>query len=439
MKPWTLIVIGLLVCLDRANGNGGIFTTSSIRGTGHLVPQKKNRIALESETLRVSLPVAFDGLNATKPRGELTRVEVDYQLANHGGADTVTYGFPIDSLGTAWDEQGVSFYRIKANEDNLAIRKIIHEPAEDSITEVNGKTVRDWYFSEIAFARGERKAVHIEYQMKTLGQISGTSKSFRWFRSENTFRYTFSPAQTWGNGRLPKLRIEVDVRELRGKKVPITVVSPPGSVERDGMLIWDLQDVDLRKIPDLVIRYNLGPAEMEKDIRPRRLDRRMIESIRASSTLPRKSQTRYGIENVLDGRSDTAWIEGAKGSGVGEWIEITFKPGTMIKGIGVLNGYAKSPAALEENGYVKEMNARCTPRMNGEAQAPEETKLPRPNAAHALPDWPISALDWVVDLGEGANEIRKVKLTIRDAALGKSFADTAISEIFIYGWKKGDR
>jgi hypothetical protein len=67
----------------------------------------------------------------------------------------------------------------------------------------------------------------------------------------------FRPAQTWGDGRLGRLRIEVDVRALQKQR-------------------------------------------------------------------------------LLDGRSDTAWIEGRSGVGKGEWIEIVFKPGAQIRGIGIL-------------------------------------------------------------------------------------------------------
>lgn len=430
MKPSLPAVLALALLLPfftpRAAGNGGTFADTNVGATGHLVPVRKNRIALESERLHVQL------------YGEKANVAVEYHLENRGGAASVTYGFPIDSLGGYYrTEQAVDPYEIKDGDRWLDVRKVIHERANGRmITESSYENaVRDWYFSDLQFARGERKTLGVSYGLTTFGTKSGTSKSFRWERSKNTFRYTFRPAQTWGDGKLPALRIELDTRELRAKEVPVTVVSPAGAVERDGMFVWDLKDVDLRKIPDLVVSYDLGSFLEEEAVRPKRLDRKMIESIRASSTLPSAPHTTYGVENLLDGRSDTAWIEGQDGPGKGAWIEITFKPGAMIKGIGVLNGYMKSAEVLAENGHVRKLRLGG-PRPGEGSVWSESTELKTPLPTVARKDWPLSALDWVFDSGDGAEELKKVRFTIVDAVPGTKFSDTAISEIFIYGWKK---
>ena len=429
MKPCLPAALALLfgghLFAPQASGNGGTFATSTVEATGHLVPQRKSRIGLESERLQVRL------------FGETADVAVEYHLANRGGGDSMTYGFPIDSLGGQREEQGVRSYEIKDGNERLDVRKVVHERANfESLTEgLYGHRDRNWYFSDLKFARGERKTLGVSYQLTTLGTMSGTSKSFRYVRSKNTFRYTFRPAQTWGDGRLPALHIELDTRLLPAKQVPLTVVSPAGAVERDGVLVWELKDVDLRQLPDLVVSYEVGPLLEEEQVRPKRLDRRMIESIRASSTLAAAPHTSYGVENLLDGRSDTAWIEGKAGPGKGEWIEITFKPGAMIKGIGVLNGYMKSPTALAENGRVRKLRF-SGPRPGEGSVWRGITAFKAPLPSSAQKDWRIADLNWVFDSGDGAEELKKVRFTIVDAVPGTKFSDTAISEIFIYGWKK---
>lgn len=161
----------------------------------------------------------------------------------------------------------------------------------------------------------------------------------------------------------------------------------------------------------------------------------MIESIRASSTLASAPHTSYAVENVLDGRSDTAWIEGQPGTGKGEWIEITFKPGAMVKGIGVLNGYTKSPAGLAENGHVRKLRLKGPQSGEGSVWS-EVMELSPPKPASARKDWRVADLVWVFDAGDIATELKRVRFTIADAAPGTKFSDTAISEVFIYGWKK---
>ena len=407
-----------LITDGTVRANGGTFATSVVEGTGHLVPERKSRIALEREVLRVGLD------------RDMATVDVEYSLRNRGGADTVTYGFPVDALSPL-NERDLAHYSISDGKQQIDVRKVLHEPAGgEMLTEgVYGKRVRDWFVSDVSFVRGERKALKVNYRVRTFGTMSGTSKSFRWTRSANRFRYNFRTAQTWGNGRLPELRVEVDVRRLRASSIPVSV-APAGAVERDGVLVWNFTDVDLRKAPDLVISYDLGDTMESEQLRGNRLPRKLIESVRASSALPAGKQTSYDVENLFDGRGDTAWIEGKPDAGAGEWIEIVFRPGVEIRGIGVLNGYLKSPDAMAANGHVKRLKVSTTPRVDW---VDEEQDLKPTAPSAACKDWPASALQWIFDAGESAAPVRKLRLKILDAAAGSKFSDTAISELFIYG------
>ncbi|OFX23033.1 MAG: hypothetical protein A2V77_11265 [Anaeromyxobacter sp. RBG_16_69_14] len=51
-----------------------------------------------------------------------------------------------------------------------------------------------------------------------------------------------------------------------------------------------------------------------------------VKASRASSVLKEKGlpDDQYSPDNATDGREDTAWVEGASGPGVGEWLELTF-------------------------------------------------------------------------------------------------------------------
>jgi len=63
-------------------------------------------------------------------------------------------------------------------------------------------------------------------------------------------------------------------------------------------------------------------------------------------------------------------------------------------------------------------------------------ELSPPKPASARKDWRVADLVWVFDAGDIATELKRVRFTIADAAPGTKFSDTAISEVFIYGWKK---
>lgn len=60
----------------------------------------------------------------------------------------------------------------------------------------------------------------------------------------------------------------------------------------------------------------------------------------------------YGPENTRDDRVESAWVEGVKGPGVGEWIAFTFKPQT-IQYLEIYPGYGKSKDLFFANHRLK--------------------------------------------------------------------------------------
>ena len=80
-------------------------------------------------------------------------------------------------------------------------------------------------------------------------------------------------------------------------------------------------------------------------------------TIDASSTLASQGNKNYKIKNLTDNNPMTAWVEGVKGYGIGEWFE--------VKGItvnGIYNGYQSSPSNWKNNSRVR----RFKVYVNGE-------------------------------------------------------------------------
>ncbi|NOT58622.1 MAG: protein kinase [Acidobacteria bacterium] len=77
---------------------------------------------------------------------------------------------------------------------------------------------------------------------------------------------------------------------------------------------------------------------------------------RAAQTLGIQSSSKNGDKfapaQARDERYDTAWIEGAASSGVGEWIAFTFRP-TAIQTIEIYPGFGKTPDAFQAYARVK--------------------------------------------------------------------------------------
>ena len=81
--------------------------------------------------------------------------------------------------------------------------------------------------------------------------------------------------------------------------------------------------------------------------------------VTASSTLGKA----YDVTNIIDKKLETAWVEGVKGPGKGEWVKLKLDAEKIshsstpfsISEIGIIPGYAKSRTTWYENNRVKKM------------------------------------------------------------------------------------
>lgn len=80
-----------------------------------------------------------------------------------------------------------------------------------------------------------------------------------------------------------------------------------------------------------------------------------VHQIKASSTQPSKGMQTYDAKNLVDGDTSTAWCEGVKGNGEGETILLNLGSLRKVKGIEVINGYAKSEKSYRENNRVQKL------------------------------------------------------------------------------------
>ncbi len=63
----------------------------------------------------------------------------------------------------------------------------------------------------------------------------------------------------------------------------------------------------------------------------------------------------YSGDKVWDKKPQTAWVEGEKGHGLGEWIEFSFFKEQIINGIKIINGYAKNQKTYYNNNRLKKI------------------------------------------------------------------------------------
>jgi hypothetical protein len=66
----------------------------------------------------------------------------------------------------------------------------------------------------------------------------------------------------------------------------------------------------------------------------------------------------YYAANAMDGKSSTAWIEGATGPGVGEWIRFDFDREINLHRIVIQPGYFKGPQVWAQNNRLAKVTAQ---------------------------------------------------------------------------------
>jgi hypothetical protein len=131
----------------------------------------------------------------------------------------------------------------------------------------------------------------------------------------------------------------------------------------------------------------------------------------ASSTLSGK----YPTSNMTDFDLQSAWVEGANGLGIGEWITVNFDKTYMVAELIVFPGYGKSEELFYANGRLKEIKLRFG----------ESSKT-----------FTFADRFYAQSISINAN-ISNLKIIVKDAYPGTKYEDVCISEIMFLGPEKG--
>jgi hypothetical protein len=118
---------------------------------------------------------------------------------------------------------------------------------------------------------------------------------------------------------------------------------------------------------------------------------------------------RFMPENTRDDSIETAWVEGAKGPGIGEWLAFTFSPQT-IQYVEIYPGYGKSKELFFANNRLKRATLIFSDGTRAAVQLFDEPRvqtvaLPKPVRTGSL------------------------RLIIEEVYAGTKYDDTVISEI----------
>lgn len=151
------------------------------------------------------------------------------------------------------------------------------------------------------------------------------------------------------------------------------------------------------------------------------------DSISASSYLPSQGEVTYVPKNMHNLDYKSAWVEGVKGYGIGEFVTYHFNARSpRITKVFIANGYVKSQADWENNSRVKTLKVYLNDK---------------PYAIVHLEDCRCESSFEVAPIGNGDEKYNlpantpgwTLKFEIVEVYPGKKYDDTVISEIYFDG------
>ncbi|MFH1530730.1 MAG: hypothetical protein ABIK09_08385 [Pseudomonadota bacterium] len=122
----------------------------------------------------------------------------------------------------------------------------------------------------------------------------------------------------------------------------------------------------------------------------------------------------YYPSNVLDGDHSTAWVEGKKGHGIGEWIVLRFDEPIRVSRLRIWNGYQK---------YKND-------RLQDRYEINERLKRIRVVTDHEDRSFTLEDTRKAQELILGSNEVQFVRIEIR-SVYEAEYPDCAIADIVV--------
>lgn len=154
-----------------------------------------------------------------------------------------------------------------------------------------------------------------------------------------------------------------------------------------------------------------------------------VDTVKASSALAPQASFTYNAKNAADFSYETAWVEGAKGPGIGQYLEYQFSPeSARVEEVKIANGYVKSEKAWKENARVKKLKLY----HNGKPYAILNLKDERTEQVFSV--GPFGFNYYKIDDDKKPTRPWTLRFEILEVYPGTRYTDTAISEIHFMGY-----
>jgi hypothetical protein len=444
-------ILFLIICAIPLSllANGGPIDGSNFYRLGVVTLVNTPDVHLKKELLLIKL------------EGDYSNVTVFYTLQNTGNSQKIKYAFPVDfdrSMEAELDcnlseelknEREILAFAIYDGNNKLPITEkkdseVTKETYQSGSENITLELYRKWFITELFFSANEKKEIMVSYFVKNNFLDWAYSKSCFVEYSNRLMSYDFTPAINWGGGKVDEIEVIVDASEILRNYATCDVKGLPGIVNREGKYIYKNENVDINNLGRLTITYDNSVQNRSREMTHDLLVSPKEFSIKASSTLGISDSVRfnlnmnYTVDKLTDNDFTTAWAEGAKGPGIGEYIEITFEKGFDVACIAAINGYSKNAETYYNNNRIKDLQIDYVGR-DGKSINHNSTIV-------SFKDLPYSKINGenfakmlsvIGDFGDGES-FKKIRLTIKSVYPGKKFNDTCLSELLIWGYHRDE-
>ncbi|NPV02993.1 MAG: hypothetical protein HPY53_16590 [Brevinematales bacterium] len=376
-------------------------------------------------------------------------VSVEYVLHNYGGTAAFPVSIPVYYLsdgapGKNWDAEEFSVPVVSA--DSIKI------PCAGStvLSQVSPGYIRDYmmissdkppligayyYTFGVKIPPKQPSSVKVNYRVSLFHEVYMSSQ----YPLTDTYGYLqflldFRPLAGFGDGIIGELKIVADTSVFTGKSSGLVqTVFPEDALYSSwpGGFSYTVSNILIGEALPLYLAWDMSGYFNAGTIITHRLPADAVKKTVASTILNYKQDPfkEFSLTSLYDNRLDTCWSEGKKGSGVGEWIEVTIKKGYKVSAVAIATGYLKTENLYKKNSVpVKFRVDFIYPGGKVKSVTAELPKLPYNNMELYSHIRKLAELD-------APERVDKIRITILDVSPGKKYDNACISELYILGEK----
>jgi len=386
MKKYTRVEMMFIILIINIGSSFADDAPMALLPGGNVKPINNNDVQLFSETIDITL---FQNYYT---------VEVNYKFVNRGKEQTVVMGFPSS------DGSKVNDLKIELNGEKLQTQS---RPGSWEI-DVNSEylhtdptsimeSLNQFECFEVNFKEGETKHIKDSFKQNYVGT------------DVMSFFYVLRTGSLWKD-KINSIEIRVHSENAPSE---FNLANCTFNGEKRSLKEFVETYTDIEPAEDLFFAVN------------KYLD---FDVAKASSVLKPGTKFDYKPRNVTDKDLSTAWVEGTPEYGIGETISFITNVvhndyGTALEldSIGIINGYAKSTTAFNENSRIKKLIIRTGKESSYDYEEGDKPVISvfilkdTPEIQYLKFKSPISATD--------------IEMEIADVYKGSKYKDTAITEI----------